>query len=58
MMLGSSRPTVSVVAGALQMAGFIRYTHGRIHILDRAGLEDTSCECYATVRRTFDHLGL
>jgi hypothetical protein len=39
MMLGSSRPTVSVVAGTLQGAGLIRYTHGRITIANRDGLE-------------------
>jgi CRP-like cAMP-binding protein len=55
-MLGSHRPTVTVVAGALQKAGLIRYRHGRITIVDRAGLEKASCECYGTVRRYFDRL--
>jgi hypothetical protein len=58
MMLGSSRPTVSLVAGTLQKAGLIKYTHGKISILDREGLEAASCECYATVRSHFDRLGL
>jgi CRP-like cAMP-binding protein len=58
MMLGSTRPTVTVVAGSLQKAGFIRYKHGRITILDRQGLEGASCECYATVRNQFQRLGL
>jgi CRP-like cAMP-binding protein len=57
-MLGSTRPTVSVVAGTLQKAGFITYTHGHMTILDRAGLEAASCECYGTVRAHFDRLGL
>ena len=57
-MLGSTRPTVSLVAGTLQKAGLISYTHGRVHILDRRGLEAASCECYATVRARFDSLGL
>jgi hypothetical protein len=57
-MLGSSRPTVSVVAGTLQKAGLITYTHGHVTILDREGLEAASCECYATVRAHFDRLGL
>ena len=57
-MLGSSRPTVSLIAGTLQTAGLIRYMHGKIRIIDRPGLESVSCECYATVRRTFDRLGL
>jgi CRP-like cAMP-binding protein len=58
MMLGSSRPTVSVVAGMLQKAGLITYKHGHITILDRQGLEAGSCECYATVKGHFDRLGV
>jgi CRP-like cAMP-binding protein len=58
MMLGSTRPTVTLVAGTLQKAGLIKYTHGRIRILDRKSLEDASCECYATVKANFDRLGL
>jgi len=58
MMLGSTRPTVTVVAGTLQSAGLIKYIHGRITILDRAGLEGASCECYRTVKDHFDRLGL
>jgi hypothetical protein len=58
MMLGSTRPTVTLVAGALQKAGLIKYTHGRIRILDRKSLEEASCECYATVKANFDRLGL
>jgi hypothetical protein len=58
MMLGSTRPTVTLVAGTLQKAGLIKYTHGRITILDRKSLEEASCECYATVKGHFDRLGL
>ena len=50
-MLGVQRTTVSQVAGGLQSAGLIRYSRGRIEILDRAGLTLRSCECYETVRR-------
>jgi CRP-like cAMP-binding protein len=58
MMLGSARPTVTVVVGTLQKAGLISYKHARINIIDRAGLEAASCECYATVKAEFDRLGL
>lgn len=58
MMLGATRPTVSVVAANLQKTGLIKYTHGRITVLDRPGLEAATCECYATVREHFDRLGL
>lgn len=46
MMLGASRPTVTVVAGTLQKAGLIKYRHGRVTIVDRKDLEAASCECY------------
>ena len=46
MMLGASRPTVTVVAGILQKAGLIKYRHGRVTIVDRENLEAASCECY------------
>jgi CRP-like cAMP-binding protein len=58
MMLGATRPTVTVVAGSLQKAGYIRYKHGRITILDRKGLEGSACECYTTVKGHYDRLGL
>ena len=48
-MLGVARPTVNIAAATLQKAGFIKYTRGRIAVLDRAGLESASCECYARV---------
>jgi hypothetical protein len=57
-MLGSTRPTVSLVAGTLQKAGLITYTHGHVTIVDREGLEAASCECYATVRARFKLLDL
>src|SRR5206468_12354091 len=46
MMLGASRPTVTVVAGTLQKAGLITYHWGDIRILHRERLADVSCECY------------
>ena len=46
MMLGASRPTVTVVAGTLQKAGLIKYRHGSVTIVDREHLEAASCECY------------
>ena len=52
-MLGVRRATVTVAAGALQRAGLIRYTRGRITIVDRPGLERVACECYGVIRSTF-----
>jgi CRP-like cAMP-binding protein len=55
-MLGVQRSTVSSITRALQAAGLIRQGRGVITVTDRAGLEQTSCECYGTVRRSFERL--
>ena len=47
-MLGTSRPTVTVVAGTLQKAGLITYHRGHLTVVDRENLEAASCECYRT----------
>ena len=49
-MLGVHRPAVSLAGATLQKAGLIRYTRGRITVVDRDGLEAVSCECYARIR--------
>lgn len=51
MMLGVSRPAVTIVAGTLQAAGLITYRRGHVAILDRERLESASCECYRVVTR-------
>ena len=53
-MLGVRRPSVSLAGIALQNAGLIEYTRGRIRILDRKGLEEATCECYEVVKRHFE----
>jgi CRP-like cAMP-binding protein len=55
-MLGVHRPSVSLVAGAFQQAGFIKYSRGAMSILNRQGLEDASCECYAVSANQFARL--
>jgi CRP-like cAMP-binding protein len=49
LMLGVTRPGVTIAAGALQRAGLIQYARGRLTIVDRKSLEQAACECYATV---------
>jgi CRP-like cAMP-binding protein len=53
-MLGVQRSSVSLCAHTLQKAGLIRYTRGNIKILDRKGVEESACECYAVIRRQID----
>lgn len=55
-MLGVRREGVTGAALRLQEAGLIRYTRGHITILDRAGLEKRTCECYAVVKKEYDRL--
>ncbi|MGE5638978.1 MAG: Crp/Fnr family transcriptional regulator [Clostridia bacterium] len=50
-MLAATRPRVSQVAARLKAQGIIDSRRGKIRILDRARLEQTSCECYAATRR-------
>jgi CRP-like cAMP-binding protein len=53
-MLGNRRPTVSVASEALQREGLIKYSRGKVVILNRAGLENHACECYRVVRNHLD----
>jgi CRP-like cAMP-binding protein len=57
-MLGVRREGITAAAGALQKAGVIRYTRGRITVLDRPKLEQLSCECYSVVKRETDRLSI
>ena len=55
-MLGVRREGVTEAAGRLQRDGLIEYQRGRITVLDRPGLEQRTCECYAVVKREYDRL--
>lgn len=55
-MLGVRREGVTAAALKLQSAGLIRYARGRVRVLDRTGLEERTCECYAVVKREYDRL--
>ena len=55
-MLGVRRASVTVAASRLQKGGLIRYRRGQIEVLDRPRLESTACECYASVRASYEKL--
>ncbi|MGP9810377.1 Crp/Fnr family transcriptional regulator [Rhodopseudomonas sp. NSM] len=52
--LGVNRKSVTLAAQSMQSAGLISYHRGMIQVVDRAGLELASCECYAIVKQRFD----
>jgi len=52
-MLGANRTTVTMTAIELQNAGFISYKRGTITMLDRKGLEEFTCPCYATISAAY-----
>jgi len=55
-MLGVRREGITEAAGNLQRAGFINYRRGHISVLNRIGLENNVCECYAVVKKEMNRL--
>ena len=55
-LLGVRREGVTVAAKKLQDAGLIRYSRGHIAVLDRAALEQRTCECYAPSKSAYRRL--
>ncbi len=54
--LGVRRESISEGASKLQAAGCIRYSRGRVRVIDRAGLESRACECYKVVADEYTRL--
>jgi Mn-dependent DtxR family transcriptional regulator len=54
--LGVRRTTVTLIARHLQSLGFIKYTRGRIQLVDVPGLEDAACECHKSIRDHYNRL--
>jgi len=55
-MIASQRTTVTAIARDLQEQGFISYSRGIVHIIDREGLQKAACDCYGIAKRLFDRL--
>ena len=55
-MLGVRREGITETAGNLQRAGLISYRRGHITVINRAGLETHTCECYSVVKKEFHRL--
>jgi CRP-like cAMP-binding protein len=55
-MLGVRRTSVTTVAHALQGAGIVKYSRGKIHIEDVERLKESACECYETVQQQYRNL--
>ena len=55
-MLGVRREGVAESAGKLQKRKLIKYSRGRIVVLDRAGVEKSACECYHVVKKEYERL--
>jgi CRP-like cAMP-binding protein len=55
-MLGARRTSVTLAAGTLQRSGLIKYSRGRIQVIDGDGLEKAACECYPIVRNLVSRL--
>ncbi|CAN5687843.1 Crp/Fnr family transcriptional regulator [soil metagenome] len=55
-MLGVQRTTVTTLAASLQAEKIIRYSRGKIRILDREALKGRACECYETVTLAVDRI--
>jgi CRP-like cAMP-binding protein len=53
-MLGTTRPSVTLAAAALRKAGLITYERGRVTIVDRKGLEEAACECYLILTEEYE----
>lgn len=56
LLLGANRPSITIAAQTLRNQGLIDYSRGGISILDRHGLENSACECYAVLQsENFDY---
>lgn len=58
LMLGTRRPSITAVAGAMQKRGILRYHRSAITILDERHLLSSACECYGAIRKSYEAAGI
>jgi CRP-like cAMP-binding protein len=57
MLLGSSRPSISVVIQDFETRGLLRNERGRVLVGDRHRLLSESCDCYDVIKENYSHVG-
>ena len=48
--LGANRPSISHIAQNLREQGKISYLRGQLQVIDKEGLQESACECYAVIK--------
>ena len=56
-LLGTNRPTVSVLVSVLEKAGILNVERGWVTVADRNRLTEAACECYGVMRKHYDKVG-
>ena len=57
MLLGSSRPSISVVIQDFETRGLLRNERGRVVVGDRDRLLSVACDCYQVIKENYSHVG-
>jgi CRP-like cAMP-binding protein len=57
MLLGASRPSVSLVIEQFEARGILHVQRGRLLLGNRQELERTSCDCFEVIKRNYDQVG-
>jgi CRP-like cAMP-binding protein len=56
-LLGTNRPTASVLVSALEKAGILDVKGREVTLADRDRLKEAACECYDIIRQTYEAVG-
>jgi CRP-like cAMP-binding protein len=56
-LLGTNRPTVSVLVSVLEKAGILNVEGRWVTLADRNRLQDAACECYDVIRKNYEGVG-